>query len=966
MNNEDLFLDELEQEEDEDILGGRIFGSNYDNVANDLLSEFGDEVKTKAGVPYNIYKFKKVSGNTNFSTKGQGNLYDIPDNFSQFVNIYNGNEPQVVVWENSTLLRVDENDEIYKEMKVGTYFQGYYTTQGTSNDLENEDIDIFGVSYKSEYVDKSITFEVYEREFNSSDMINALYIIIDKRANIPQLLQLKSFVNEYHPTTHKFIYSTLEFETINFKYAETGRNILEAIQFGAIGEEYAYPKETILEDGSIKVELDENKLFNVNGANRIQFDFNSSISPSSFKIIGRPKNKFIKKQEDGTYKFQAFKPRRLLLNEPKHSKIDTFFYNSPTPYYIVANGIRLEKDGIWDSYRTAWTNDNALGFYNILDQKEVRAGIKFDTSIPIQNYSPDDLSINNIWDERGYIDVSSFLNSAAFQETKKTLSNVRFEGVNTNKLTLADFFNFNSFINENMESLTYSSQEVVKFSLAEIIPILGSLVQTIMGGLDWGWTKTETINKAYKTFCSLIPSPTFIDFVSLFGKTDFQQKLLPLDFFDDNKSKNMLPVNTSLLTSFSFDLTRYFKDDLLTSSQDVIGKGKDGIWDTLYIGQDKFEDGTIINAGNKVAFNLNKVSSYKTEEEEFIIDIIDLKEIGAADLKISAYDISNNSIYSVFTKTTSKIKEDLRLWTNRYKFNYYDEINTIGAVKYPITPSPTPPDDVYDGYYRFIDYDIPLTSGSISWVKNTEIVSDTENYKNYIYTLNENQNVEYRLNVKASQTSVSSILERKTQQDTEFTIVPEKEEVSFSDIENNNDAFSFSFSIDGTFTKLKRIIVVVDDKPLEVYVENLQPSTGPDGDKVIKEFIIEDGNNVGNYSCNNSLLSAYTRTAYFVGSHPSYKTATAYWNGQDWNVGVKKIVKVVVVRGESGVKYTLDVSCYWAKTINTLNSNKNRSDGFLISGAVGSNTTIYSGESFFPNINKESFINSIYAYGDKV
>lgn len=677
--------------DDDDEVDGRISGSEFEELVDDLESEFGDSGITRFGKSINVYKFRKVSGITTFSTQGQGNLATNPNKLPQYVQIFDGRAPITIVWEGSTKLTALPNNQIEKEIKVGTYLKCYFSGNGVSREIQEDNVSIFNVDYNTISTRENVNLICYDNEISLHDQLNYYYVIVDSRYKLYQILELKSFVNEYHQQNGKFLMSHLAFENVSYKISQTGRSVLDTIQFGAPGEEYAFPYEKYDEEGNVVVEIDEPKLFNIHGVKSIQLDFVNNIAPSSIMVYGRKKNKFISSQ-NGKYTYQVDTPHLLFLNNVETPKPNNFIYNTPNAnsmYFLCGN---LEKDGIWESYRNQWSANHGFGQYNILDQKEVRAGINI-VQKDIDAQKRYQITNNMLQDANDYIDMKDFWEKLhTNQSSLKTIPwikpSISNNGLSNDKRKLADFFNINAFYNSNVEALSYSTKEVAKYTLKEVVPMFGGLFNILMGGLDWGWTTTKTLNGWFKDFNILIPFITYLDFESL---NPINKKLFPLDFFDENKSKSILPVNTSLLNSFRFTLTNYIEDNQ-TIIGNVAGKGGNGIWNTKYLGQKVDEDGNQLNGGQPVQIDL---SSFKTitslDNDGFIIDYIEFKEIGSSDYKLAFLNRNGEEEYSAYLKTVSKIKEDLRLWKNTMKLNYYDEFNTLGQVNWPEPVEPSQP-----------------------------------------------------------------------------------------------------------------------------------------------------------------------------------------------------------------------------------------------------------------------------------
>lgn len=683
-----------ETQEEQNKISGRLNNSDFEDLINEFEQELGDDLITFVGKKINVYKFRKISGITAFTTQGQQGLAYNPNNAGQYIHIYSSNEPVTIVWEGSTKIETINNQELEKTLQVGKYETMWFNNNDISSDLEDADIDIFNINYKTQTAKRTIQLASKEWEIELHDQMNYLYLVLDPAVKFPQLLEIKHYSNKYHHTDNKkFLYSIATFESVNFKFAQSGRNILETIQFSAAGEEYAYPKEIINEDGEVEVILDEEKLdyINIKGVKTIQIEFNNAVNFSSIRFLGRKKNVLKENVSNKLKKFKVDTPSFLFTKELLPPIINNFTYNTPNSTNIFTNLTGLSKKSVWNSYKEHWKDASSGGGYNILEQKEVRAGLQFDDGV--QN----DTDPAHLWEDDFKVKMSSWFSDL---ETKSSLQTISYckdviNGSDYNK-TFADWNNINGIYNSNTEALNYSYEEITRWSLKDVLGVLGGVVETLMGGLDYGWVKTKLIKTMFKRFNFTQPWITLNDFKAIYGNNyDLQKKPQPLDFFDDNRSKNMLPVNTNIYCAYRFGLTNYFKDTENVIQGNELGKGGNGVWKTLYLGQTTFEDGTtIFNNNEPLKIDLAGFTSHTSlDSEEFIIDYIDFKVLGATDYKISCYDVDGNEIYGYYGKTTAKIKEDLRLWTNRMKLNYYDKYNTIGQIDYPKPIEPNNPDD---------------------------------------------------------------------------------------------------------------------------------------------------------------------------------------------------------------------------------------------------------------------------------
>lgn len=666
-------------------IGGRIHQSNLQDAFNMFENEIGSELMTFVGKPINVYQFRKVSGVTTFSTSGQGGLEVNPNELAQYTQIYSSNEPVTIVWKNSTYIEVVNGLRLEKVLRPGVYFPMYYMRNDATSDVEDNNISIFNVDYKTQSAKRTIELMSEKWEVSLDDQLNHLYLIIDPTIQFHQLLEIKSYTNFYHHNEERaFLKSSVQFESVNFKFANTGRNILEAIQFAAAGEEFAYPKEIIGEDNEVLVKLERQKL-EVDGAASLQLDFDNAVALSSIRLIGRTKNIVKDDYNEDETRFIVDTPSFLFLSDIKPPHPNPFTYNTPNGTNTFHNLSHLSKTSIWADYKTAW-RDNLS--YNMLETKEVRAGFKHSE---VQNQDGD----NFMWDPRFSVDMTKFFQADEIRNSINSIPYIKTEFTSNSFIKkINDWLNINGLYNSNTEALNYEYKELVRWSLKSVLGVFGNVVQILMGGLDWGWTTTRILKDMFKNFNFTQPYITFNDFEAIYGqKWNVNGKLQPIDFFDDNKSKNMLPVNTNIYCAYHFGLTNYFRDTSNTRPGADLGKGGNGIWKTLYIGQSKFEDLTNIRPDAKpLRIDLSRLEAFNSlDNNEFILDYIEFKAIAGSNYKISVFNAKGQEIYGYYGKTIGKVKEDLRLWTNRIKLNYYDNINSFGNLLYPEPIEPVDP-----------------------------------------------------------------------------------------------------------------------------------------------------------------------------------------------------------------------------------------------------------------------------------
>ena len=665
----------------EDNVKGRLYQNQFDYVAENFLNEVGDNLTTKVGKPIYLYKFRKTSGNIKLTNLGERSI-DYDNNiFRQTTNVYTGKEPITVVWEDSTKLSVDNQDNIIKECKVGTYYELYFEDT-TDNNLTIDNLQILDKNYVNSYITKNLQLKSYNWEVNENDTLEYVYLILDKRNQSLQWLEITNYRNYYQEETRNFIESEITFESVNLKYSQSGKTLIDFIQLGSLGEGYAFPKEEYDNNGKAIISLDQDLLLRTNdGVRQIQYDFNNGVGNSDFLFWGRVKETLIK-EENGIYQINVAKPQMLFPYRANFPKSGTFFYNKPNlNSYVVLNAFPTKQE-VWASYKEAFKGNNRIGEYNVDKTKQVLTGFKCDLT-QVRN-SNKDWKTNLNWDNQ---------RSVALNLPKINLTPIPYvKNINqiNRQATYCEFFVINSFLNWYTDVIKFDYRETTKWKLTDTLGILGSITNTLVGGLDIGWTSTNTLGPD-QPLNFLIPCISFED-----GKSALSdQAPLPSDIFIDSNIKKVLPTSTNVLTSWNLTLTDQFIDTSITDNLiQEEGKGLNGIWNTKYLGQTTDEKGRqLLQDGRQLELNLNTFVMYKPSTNNgFIVDIDKHHTIGECDYKVSGYNANNETIYTLYSETNAKARNEITLWENMNKYNYYDKFNTLGQSTWPkqVIP-PTPP-----------------------------------------------------------------------------------------------------------------------------------------------------------------------------------------------------------------------------------------------------------------------------------
>ena len=731
----------------EDNVKGRLYQNQFDYVAENFLNEVGDNLTTKVGKPIYLYKFRKTSGNIKLTNLGERSI-DYDNNiFRQTTNVYTGKEPITVVWEDSTKLSVDNQDNIIKECKVGTYYELYFEDT-TDNNLTIDNLQILDKNYVNSYITKNLQLKSYNWEVNENDTLEYVYLILDKRNQSLQWLEITNYRNYYQEETRNFIESEITFESVNLKYSQSGKTLIDFIQLGSLGEGYAFPKEEYDNNGKATISLDQELLLRANdGVRQIQYDFNNGVGNSDFLFWGRVKETLIK-EENGIYQINVSKPQMLFPYRANFPKSGTFFYNKPNLNSYVVLSASPTKQEVWASYKEAFKGNNRIGEYNVDKTKQVLTGFKCDLA-QVRN-SNKDWKTNLNWDNQ---------RSVALNLPKINLTPIPYvKNINQiiRQATYCEFFVINSFLNWYTDVIKFDYRETTKWKLTDTLGILGSITNTLVGGLDIGWTSTNTLGPD-QPLNFLIPCISFED-----GKSALSDPApLPSDIFIDSNIKKVLPTSTNVLTSWNLTLTDQFIDTSITDNLiQEEGKGLNGIWNTKYLGQTTDEQGRkLLQDGRQLELNLNTFVMYKPSTTNgFIVDIDKHHTIGECDYKVSGYNANNETIYTLYSETNAKARNEITLWENMNKYNYYDKFNTLGQSTWPkqVIP-PTPPAEfrqewIYSGKLdlflgdMFGDF---YTNWSSGWT-NPRVWSVTT--KSQVFTKPMGVSVEYNYDCKRTGT----------------------------------------------------------------------------------------------------------------------------------------------------------------------------------------------------------------------
>lgn len=670
-------------------MSNRINRNIYQNVINSSLGDI-DTNWISSGRPYFVYKFRKESGILRMTPAGELGLDTNASTMSQVVNLYSGKEPVVVIWEGSTNLKVDEKDNVIKKYTVGEYYEMYgVCPMSVAN--QNESISFLSNDFITQFLNKDITLLSKDWIPTDNDVLDFVYMIIDSRARSYQWLEIENYIPNYNEETKSLENVEITFANINLKYASSGKSILDFFQFGAIGEGYAFPTETILTNGqgdkTIRVGYDIKKSLD-NGANFLQFDFMSGCALSSVTVYGRETSQ----ETNNENEFMIDKPKRLFLHQSFFPIVSPLFFNQPNSNYFWCEGARSTMSGVWETYKEKAAGNNLLSNYNVGKTKTTIGGLEM-TPTKVRNTNPisGGQYSYQLWNNEKIFNLSGNYDFSSVNGIKSA------DMSKAPPFTICDFLNFNSFVNFSSDVFNYEFNETTKYKLGDVLGVLGSILNIFTGGLDFGWTSIKSLAPS-QPMNILFPCVSYeIGMIGISNAT-----ALPMEVFSDDKDASVIPIPINVLSSFKFSLTDRILDTSQVRPDKEIGQGREGIWNTKYLGQTKFENGDYINTDKSVfEFNPATTTAIPTPVGTgFLIDYIGFHAVAQSDIKISATQEATDlttgkqvikNIYSSLFETISKARKDIRIWGNSMKFNYYDKINTDGIVSWPNqTPLPQP------------------------------------------------------------------------------------------------------------------------------------------------------------------------------------------------------------------------------------------------------------------------------------
>ena len=662
-----------------------------------------------------------------------------------------------------------------------------------------------------------------------------------------QWYYLASVNKVWERNKRRIAYIMMEFSSLNDKLSTSGLAINQYVQTGGPGEKCALP--TISEDNDDIILNHE--FLHFLPITHIQITFYGSVAFSSVVFFGRTI-----KNEDDILLLEKITPPHLL-----------FPYNFQAPIYdrLSLKGIAQNDYYIvWgcltiDSYFNDWrTQIAAEQLFDETNKKEFEGHFRSTKSItrntnPTQqegtpkysNDPDDDPNYFNQKKHKPYWSPVAFanLNAADYDQEFNISGNQYFQYTDADDHTIVipqfkgneSHFKFNykdipssnlnqfnnlnmfsHFLNNTMYQLPIDVRETTSITLNSL-PIVGSFLNRLFGGLSVGFKKTIAEYSNAPSFFSLMNCSNYdsiVDtlyaistktadnitrYIPIKTQNNTYNGIIPLNVFDNSENQIASLLGTaSTANAFVFDLT----DRISTVRYNHRTKLTDGLTyltNTVNLNQ-KIND--VDDEGNPLADKyiylvdkLTKLEQTDPTERGFIIDGMSLKVLGKCKYRIDFFSNLNDEtkpinydycVYSATYQTLSSITNNVRLWTENKTFtNPFFKFNE--SFRFPQAIIPPNPEDADSIIIRKrINIPFVIEEDVISTIKNKWSVGGYKPAASYIKrfthesTAPTNNQLDFTIEIdKYDDYEVSGIT-------IETNSIKFKEKLNFTNIKNDN------------------------------------------------------------------------------------------------------------------------------------------------------------------------------------
>lgn len=625
--------------------------------------------------PFTILSGAVWNTNNGFNKLVDNNLLYNPINNTQKTLILTGNNPINVRWDNSIKPTFSTNHSFNKNFQIGDYYtcllSGDYSFGKSANQLN-----INGLTFLNLETSINITLILpYSDEYplNEMDLLNKLFIIKGAQIDTNDLFYITSITPTLNEQLPKIESYTITLTNLNLEYSQSGKEILQMINFSMIGDNYPYPS---FNPTTNTIELDQTRLNTPLGATDFEVLTNSAQLFNSISLYGGVADQY-----------QINPLQKLLVYTPTVPTTPSLeLTGSGVNAYFIWENAKPVFHEVFNSY-TEWVS--ALN--NVFGSRNYIGGLTQDTNIQNTNqltsannnqyytyYNP-----NWLWNASGYT-FKTYSNYALSKE-------ITFQG----NYAINDILNLNSVINENIYQYSPSFKESTQFQISNI-PLIGSIWRGLNLGCDpTFYVNNYSLNDITQSFILITPIHQYLTALSAVSETNGP---ISLDFFSFNQNENVKGAKVNVC-NLQFKITDRFQDVnlkvdnyTLTAQDKLYGNDpSNGIYNTLFLGQTTYPDGTKLPFATVGLSGKSKAyaPSPQGAQKGFYIAGFKQQSIGLTQERLNFYsnltaDILPVPIYQNIFNTSSLMMNNPCLWTDGLSFSVYtDDILNNLSITWP-------------------------------------------------------------------------------------------------------------------------------------------------------------------------------------------------------------------------------------------------------------------------------------------
>lgn len=614
--------------------------------------------------PFTILSGAVWNTNNGFNNLVVNNMLYNPTNNTQKTLILTGNNPINVRWDNSIKPTFSTHHSFNKNFQVGDYYtcllQGDYVYTKSASQLNINGLQFLNLSTQ---INITVILPASEQwTINSSDLMNKLFIIKGAQIDTNDLFYISSIqptLNEQLPKIESY---TITLTNLNLEYSATGKEILQMINFSMIGDNYPYPN---YNPTTNTIELDQTRLTTAIGATDFEVLTNSAQLFNSISLYGGIADQY-----------QVNPLQKLLVWTPTVPTTPPLeLTGSGVNAYFIWENAKPVFHEVFNSY-TEWVS--ALN--NVFGSRNYIGGLTQDTNI--QNTNQLTTENNNQY----YTYYNPNWLWSGNNSTYNTYSNYALSKEITfnSNYAINDILNLNSVINENIYQFSPSFKESTQFQISNI-PLIGTVWRGISLGCDpTFYVNNYSLNDITQSFILITPIHQYLTALSAVSDTNGP---ISLDFFSFNQNENVKGAKVNVC-NLQFKITDRFQDDnlkipnyTLTAQDKLYGNDPaNGIYNTLFLGQTTYPDGTLLPFATVGLSGSSKAyaPSPQAQTKGFYIGGFKQQSIGLTQERLNFYSnltsaITPIPIYQNIFNTSSLMRNNPCLWTDGLSFSIYTD-----------------------------------------------------------------------------------------------------------------------------------------------------------------------------------------------------------------------------------------------------------------------------------------------------